>query len=69
MVDVIALREQLQEAIAAGNALARSLGHQPQCPKVSRQLPCVCNAGMQQAQALDDWQHLVEEIRNETPKV
>lgn len=51
--------------IEVGNTLARSLGHKSGCPKVSSQLPCMCNAGMQQAQALDEWIHLVKEIEDE----
>lgn len=46
--------------VAAGNALARSLGHKPEyrCPKVSPAVPCNCGAAQEQAKALDDWQKL-----------
>ena len=49
------------DLVEAGTALARSLGHHPTCPKASRAIPCVCVAGTEQAKALDDWQHLMNE--------
>ena len=51
--------------IEAGTALARSIGHNPgaRCPKMSPAIPCTCGAGAQQAKALDDWQHLVADIK------
>ena len=53
--------------IHAGEALARSIGHDPKhhCPKSSPAVPCLCGAGQQQAKALDDWQHLVADISAE----
>ena len=58
-----------EEIVAAGTALARSIGHNPevgpthgQCPKLSRMIPCTCGAGAQQAKALDDWQHLMADL-------
>lgn len=52
----------LDTIIAAGNALARSLGHATSCPKASPAIPCTCRACRQQAQALDDWRHLTAEF-------
>jgi hypothetical protein len=54
----------LEQIIAAGNALARSLGHSHHCPKVSPAIPCTCKSSLDQAKALDDWQHLVAELAN-----
>lgn len=54
-----------ERLLDAGNALARSLGHHPSCPMVSRAIPCSCAASQEQAKALDDWQHLVKEIEAE----
>lgn len=52
--------------IEAGNTLARSLGHQPTCPQVSRAIPsCSCAGSQEQAKALDDWIHLVKETEAE----
>ena len=60
-----------EKLIELGNALARSIGHDPannggrvhSCPKMSPSIPCTCGAGKQQAKALDDWQHLIAEIQ------
>lgn len=67
-VDARSISERL---IAAGTALARAVGHNPetnahgmQCPKLSRAVPCTCGAGAQQAKALDDWQHLMVELKD-----
>jgi hypothetical protein len=51
--------------IEAGNALARSIGHRMgyNCPKISPAVPCTCGAGLQQAKALSDWDHLVRSIK------
>jgi hypothetical protein len=49
--------------IEVGNALAQSMGHRMGCPKVSPAIPCACGVGRQQAQALEEWQHLVEQIK------
>ena len=48
--------------IEAGNTLARSLGHKPGCPKLSPAVPCSCAAVRQQAEAMDDWQHLIRDL-------
>jgi hypothetical protein len=61
-----ALMTHLEEKmIEVGNALARSIGHRlgSSCPKVSPAVPCTCGAGIQQAQALSDWAHLVQSIK------
>lgn len=50
----------LEKAIKLGTALARSLGHAVNCP----QCPCNCGGGQEQAQALADWQHFLEEIKD-----
>lgn len=52
-----------QKLIDAGIALARSLGHNMHCPKVSHAIPCNCGAGGQQAQALLEWERLMDEAR------
>jgi hypothetical protein len=49
-----------EKLIEVGNALARSMGHaMGRCPKSSPAVPCTCGAGAQQAQALEDWAHLI----------
>ena len=48
----------LEEIVAAGTALARSIGHMPGCPKISPMIPCTCGCAGAQAKTLDDWQHL-----------
>lgn len=57
-----ALEEKL---IELGDRLARSIGHRlgHSCPKVSPAVPCTCGAAGQQAQALADWDDLVEQIK------
>ena len=53
-----------EKLLEVGNALARSLGHKlGRCPKASPAVPCTCGAGSQQTQALQDWEHLVDQIR------
>ena len=54
-----------EKLIEVGNALARSIGHRMghNCPKISPAVPCTCGAGRQQAQALSDWDHLIEQIK------
>ena len=52
-----------EKLIELGTALARSIGHKPTCPKVTMSIPCVCGCGKLQAKALDDWQHLMAEIK------
>jgi hypothetical protein len=52
-----------EKLLAAGEALARSIGHTLGCPKLSPALPCICESKKQQAKALDDWFHLVAEVR------
>lgn len=49
-----------EKLIRVGEALARSIGHSVGCPKVAASIPCTCGAGRQQAEALDDWCHLVK---------
>jgi hypothetical protein len=51
----------IDEIVAAGTALARSIGHMQGCPKISAHIPCTCGCGAQQAKALDDWQHLMSD--------
>jgi hypothetical protein len=52
--------EELEKKfIELGNALARSLGHNPRCPKASHAVPCSCGVGSRQAQALSDWDRFV----------
>lgn len=53
----------LEEVIKLGDALARSVGHNPGCPKLSPAVPCVCAATRQQAKALDDWQHFTAAMK------
>lgn len=54
-----------EKLIEVGTALARSIGHRLgfNCPKTSPAVPCTCGAGAQQAQALSDWEHLVDQIK------
>jgi hypothetical protein len=57
-----------EDFIAAGTALARSIGHKNTCIKHSSVFPsCNCGSGAEQAKALDDWQHLMnDESRRES---
>jgi hypothetical protein len=48
------------DLVAAGNALARAMGHNPQCKKAISPTKCDCGAGAQQAKALDEWLRLVK---------
>jgi len=57
------LKDREKVLIDAGNVLTRALGHVPGCPKISPALPCTCGEGAKQAQALDDWMHLVKTIK------
>lgn len=53
-----------EKLIEVGGSLARSLGHAlNRCPKASPAIPCTCGAGAQQAQALVEWQRLVDSIK------
>jgi hypothetical protein len=54
-----------EKLIETGNALARSTGHvfSARCPKASDAVPCTCGAGARQAEALSDWAHLIEQIK------
>ena len=56
----------VEDLIRIGNALARSIGHNPEgrihCPKLSPAVPCTCGASAEQAKALDEWIRLVNEI-------
>jgi hypothetical protein len=54
-----------ERLIQIGNALARSLGHQFGCPKNSGAVPCICVRTLTQAQALSDWEHLVDQIKEQ----
>jgi len=51
--------------IEVGNALARTIGHRMArgCPKLSPAVPCTCGAAQEQAQALSDWEHLIDSIK------
>jgi hypothetical protein len=59
------LTSREEKLIELGTALARSIGHDPKyrCPKISPAVPCTCGAGVQQAKALDDWQHFMQEVK------
>lgn len=52
--------------IEVGTSLARSIGHRMgvNCPKLSPAVPCTCGAARQQVQALSDWDHLTEQLKN-----
>ena len=54
-----------QKLLEVGNALARSIGHRMGrgCPKISPAVPCTCGAKDQQAQALDAWDKLAQEVK------
>ena len=52
---------QVKALLRAGNALARAIGHNQTCPKVSAAIPCVCGAAGEQAKALADWLALARE--------
>lgn len=54
-----------EKLIEVGTALARAIGHRRGrgCPKLSPAIPCTCGAAAEQAQALSDWDHLVEQIK------
>jgi hypothetical protein len=54
-----------EKLIELGTALARSIGHKTTCPKVTMSIPCVCGCAKLQAKALDDWQHLMAEIKEQ----
>jgi len=59
------LTEREEKLIEVGTTLAHSLGHRLgfNCPKTSRAVPCTCGAALQQADALADWDHLIESIK------
>lgn len=54
-----------EKLIEVGTALARAIGHRigRGCPKLSPAVPCTCGAAAEQAQALSDWEHLIEQIK------
>jgi hypothetical protein len=56
-----------EKLLELGNALARSIGHSMNrgCPKAHPSVPCTCGAGARQAQALADWEHLVDQIKEQ----
>lgn len=54
----------LEKVIAAGDALARSIGHAPGCPKTAQSIPCTCHSKVEQALALDQWLNLKKFLTN-----
>ena len=54
-----------EKLIELGNALARAMGHYiaSACPKKSPAVPCTCGASLEQAKALGDWAHLMQQIK------
>lgn len=54
-----------EKLIEVGTALARAIGHRMArgCPKLSPAVPCTCGAAAEQAQALGDWEHLMDQIK------
>lgn len=54
-----------EKLIEVGTALARSMGHRIArgCPKSSPAVPCTCGSSAQQSQALYDWWHLIDQIK------
>jgi hypothetical protein len=52
-----------EKLIEVGTALARSLGHKFCCPKIASRVPCMCEVLRTQAQALADWEHLMQQIK------
>lgn len=54
-----------EKLIELGNTLARSIGHRlgMNCPKISSAVPCTCGAAREQAQALAEWDHLIQQIK------
>ena len=54
-----------EKLIEVGTALARSIGHRMgrNCPKLSPAVPCTCGAAAEHAQALGDWEHLMDQIK------
>ena len=54
-----------EKLIETGSALARAIGHRigRGCPKLSPAVPCTCGAHAEQSQALSDWEHLMDAIK------
>ena len=54
-----------EKLIEVGTALARAMGHHISrgCPKLSPAVPCTCGASAEQSQALSDWLHLMDAIK------
>jgi len=53
-----------EQLLVAGDALARSIGHHPNCLVMSPMLPpCTCHASKEQAVALDNWLRLSKELK------
>lgn len=52
-----------ERLIHAGNVLARSLGHKMGCPKIAPSIPCSCGSSREQSQAINDWVHLIQQIK------
>jgi len=49
--------------IEVGGNLVRVLGHKMGCPKIAASVPCLCGAGREQSQAINDWLHLIDQIK------
>ena len=48
--------------VKAGQALARVIGHTPNCKVTQSMVKCDCGAGAEQAIALDNWIRAVKEF-------
>jgi hypothetical protein len=49
--------------IVVGSELVRVLGHKMGCPKIAPSIPCSCGAGREQSQAINNWVHLIQQIK------
>lgn len=54
-----------EKLIELGNKMARAMGHRTghSCPKISPAVPCTCGAGLEQVQALADWDRLIQQVK------
>ena len=52
-----------EKLIDLGSELVRVLGHKTGCPKIASSVPCICGAGQEQARAINDWIHLLQQIK------